>query len=111
MNLGAPKAKIVVAGDLVEDLRLVKDEDEIRIMRRAMTYADFKVQAGREFVQRNGSVTEDEILKVTGRCRRRPDVERTERRSGRGHRSSLRRTGAVRQALGVPARGSEQGPA
>jgi len=30
-----------------------------------MTYADFKVQAGREFVQHNGSVTEDEILKVT----------------------------------------------
>ena len=34
-------------------------------MRRAMTYADFKVQAGREFVQRNGGVSEDEILKVT----------------------------------------------
>ena len=65
MSLGAPKAKIVVAGDLVEDLRLVKDEDEVRIMRRAMNYADFKVQAGREFVQHNGSVTEDEILKVT----------------------------------------------
>ena len=30
-----------------------------------MTYADFKVQAGREFVQHNGSVSEDEILKVT----------------------------------------------
>jgi Xaa-Pro dipeptidase len=65
ISLGAPKAKIVVAGDLVDDLRLVKDEDEVRIMRRAMTYADFKVQAGREFVQHNGSVTEDEILKVT----------------------------------------------
>jgi Xaa-Pro dipeptidase len=65
MSLGAPQAKIVVAGDLVEDLRLVKDEDEIRIMRRAMTYADFKVQVGREFVQHNGSVTEDEILKVS----------------------------------------------
>jgi Xaa-Pro dipeptidase len=50
---------------LVETLRLVKDEDEIRIMRRAMSYADFKVQAGREFVQHNGSVSEDEILKVT----------------------------------------------
>jgi Xaa-Pro dipeptidase len=65
MNLGAPRARIVDAGDLVDDLRLVKDEDEIRIMRRAMTYADFKVQAGREFVQRNGAVSEDEILKVT----------------------------------------------
>src|ERR1700756_2657314 len=51
MKLGAPKAAIVDAGDIVENLRLVKDEDEIRIMRRAMTYADFKVQAGREFVQ------------------------------------------------------------
>ncbi len=65
MSLGAPKAEIVVAGDIVDDLRLVKDEDEIRIMRRAMIYADFKVQAGRDFVQRNGSVTEDEILKVS----------------------------------------------
>jgi Xaa-Pro dipeptidase len=65
ISLGAPKAEIVVAGDIVDDLRLVKDEDEIRIMRRAMTYADFKVQAGRDFVQRNGSVTEDEILKVS----------------------------------------------
>jgi Xaa-Pro dipeptidase len=65
ISLGAPKAEIVVAGDIVDDLRLVKDEAEIRIMRRAMTYADFKVQAGRDFVQRNGSVTEDEILKVS----------------------------------------------
>jgi Xaa-Pro dipeptidase len=65
MRLGAPKATLVDAGDIVEDLRLVKDEDEIRIMRRAMTYADFKVQAGREFVQHSGSVSEDEILKVT----------------------------------------------
>jgi Xaa-Pro dipeptidase len=65
MKLGAPKAKIVDAGDLIENLRQVKDEDEVRIMRRAMYFADFKVQAGREFVQRNGSVSEDEILKVT----------------------------------------------
>ena len=65
ISLGVPKAEIVVAGDIIDDLRLVKDEDEIRIMRRAMTYADFKVQAGRDFVQRNGGVTEDEILKVS----------------------------------------------
>ena len=42
MNVGAPKATIVDAGDLVEDLRLVKDEDEIRIMRRAMTLCRFQ---------------------------------------------------------------------
>jgi Xaa-Pro dipeptidase len=65
MKLGAPKATIVDAGDLVENLRWVKDEDELRIMRRAMYFADFTVQAGREFVQRNGSVTEDQIQKAT----------------------------------------------
>ena len=65
MKLGAPKATIVDAGDLVEKMRWVKDEDELGIMRRAMYFADFKVQAGREFVQQKGSVTEDEILKVT----------------------------------------------
>ena len=59
------RSKIIDAGDLIENLRQVKDEDEVRIMRRAMYFADFKVQAGREFVQRNGSVSEDEILKVT----------------------------------------------
>jgi len=65
MQLGAPNAEIVDAGELIEKLRWVKDDDELRIMRRAMYFADFKVQAGRDFVQRNGSVTEDEILKVT----------------------------------------------
>jgi Xaa-Pro dipeptidase len=65
MKLGAPRAEIVDAGDLIEQLRWVKDEDELRIMRRAMYFADFKVQAGRDFVERNGSVTEDQILKVT----------------------------------------------
>jgi Xaa-Pro dipeptidase len=62
---GAPKATIVEAGDLVENLRWIKDEDELRIMRRAMYFADFTVQSGRDFVQRNGSVTEDQILKAT----------------------------------------------
>src|SRR5207237_4304233 len=65
MKLGAPKATMVNAGDLIEHLRWVKDEDELRIMRRAMYFADFTVQAGREFVQHNGSVTEDQILKAT----------------------------------------------
>jgi len=65
MKLGAPAAEIVPAGDLIENLRWVKDGDEIAIMRRAMYFADYTVQAGREFVQRNGGVTEDEILKAT----------------------------------------------
>ena len=56
---------MVNAADLIEHLRWVKDEDELRIMRRAMYFADFTVQAGREFVQHNGSVTEDQILKAT----------------------------------------------
>jgi Xaa-Pro dipeptidase len=65
IKLGVPKADIVDAGDLIEQLRWVKDDDELRIMRRAMYFADFNVQAGRDFVQRNGSVTEDQILKAS----------------------------------------------
>jgi Xaa-Pro dipeptidase len=65
MKLGAPKATIVDAGDLVDRMRWVKDEDELRVMRRAMYFADFSVQAGREFVQHNRGVTEDQILKAT----------------------------------------------
>jgi Xaa-Pro aminopeptidase len=65
MKLGAPRATMVNAGDLIEHLRWVKDEDELRVMRRAMYFADFTVQAGREFVQKNGGVTEDQILKAT----------------------------------------------
>src|SRR5207302_4075152 len=41
------------------------DEDELRIMRRAMYFADFTVQAGREFIEKNGSVSEDQILKAS----------------------------------------------
>jgi Xaa-Pro dipeptidase len=65
MKEGAPQATIVDAGDLVENLRWIKDEDEIRIMRRAMYFADFTVQAGRDFVQHNGGATEDQILKAS----------------------------------------------
>jgi Xaa-Pro dipeptidase len=65
MKAGAPGATFVVAGDLLERLRWVKDEDEIAMMRRAMEFADFTVQAGRDFVERNGAVTEDQILKAT----------------------------------------------
>ena len=65
MKEGAPKAHIVDAEDIIDNLRWIKDEDELRIMRRAMYFADFTVQAGREFVEKNGGATEDQILKAT----------------------------------------------
>src|SRR5437660_4620768 len=65
MKLGAPNSTLVNAADLTERLRWVKDGDELRIMRRAMYFADFTVQAGREFVLHHGGVTEDQILKAT----------------------------------------------
>ena len=65
IKLGAPQAEIVDAGDVIEHLRWVKDEDEINIMRRGMYFADFYVQAGREFVQKHGNVSENEILKAS----------------------------------------------
>ncbi len=65
MKAGAPHAKIVVAEDLIERLRWVKDDQEIAMMRRAMEFADFVVQAGRDFVAANGAVTEDQILKAS----------------------------------------------
>jgi Xaa-Pro aminopeptidase len=65
MKLGAPKAKLVNAGDIVEEMRWVKDPAEIGVMRRSVYFADYTVQAGRAFIEANGSVTEDEILKAT----------------------------------------------
>ena len=65
IKAGAPQATLVNAGELVEKMRWIKDEDEHRIMRRAMYFADFTVQSGREFVQKNGTVTEDQILKAS----------------------------------------------
>src|SRR6185369_14709461 len=62
---GAPKARVVDASEIIEQLRRIKDEDEINLMRRAMYFADFTVKAGREFVQHNGTVTEDQILKAS----------------------------------------------
>ncbi len=64
IKLGAPNAEIVESGDLIEHMRWVKDEDELNIMRRGMYFSDFYVQAGREFVQSHGNVTENEILKA-----------------------------------------------
>src|SRR5215831_13891793 len=65
MQLGAPKAKLVDAGDIIEQMRWVKDADEIGVMRRATYFADYTVAAGRAYIQANGSVTEDQILKAT----------------------------------------------
>lgn len=64
MKLGAPQATIVDAGDLIEQLRWIKDQDEIQIMRRGMYFNDFAIGAGREFIQTHGAVTENEILKA-----------------------------------------------
>lgn len=64
IKLGAPGAEIVEADDLIEHMRWVKDEDEINVMRRGMYFNDFAIQAGREFVQSHGAVTEDQILKA-----------------------------------------------
>ncbi len=65
MSLGAPHARLVEADDLIEHLRWVKDDDELAVMRRAMYFADFAVQAARQFVTKEASVTEDHILKAT----------------------------------------------
>lgn len=65
IKLGAPKATIVNAGDLIDEMRYVKDDDEIAMMRRSMYFADFTVQAGRDYIQKTGGVTEDQILKAT----------------------------------------------
>jgi Xaa-Pro dipeptidase len=64
IKLGAPNAQLVDAEDIIETMRYVKDEDEINIMRRGMYFNDFAIQAGREFVQSHGSVSENEILKA-----------------------------------------------
>jgi Xaa-Pro dipeptidase len=65
MKLGAPKAKLVNAGDLVEQMRWTKDAEEIGVMRRATYFADYTVQSGRTFIEANGIVTEEQILKAT----------------------------------------------
>jgi len=66
IKLGAPDAEIVDAGDLIEEMRYVKDEDEINIMRRSMYFTEYSIQTGRDFVHKHGAVTENEILKAAG---------------------------------------------
>jgi len=64
IKLGAPDAGIVEAGDLIEEMRWVKDEDELNVMRRCMYFTEYSVQVGRDFVHTHGAVTEDEILRT-----------------------------------------------
>lgn len=65
IKLGAPDAEIVEADDLIEEMRWVKDEDELNVMRRSMYFTELSVQAGRDFVRSHGAVTEDEMLKAS----------------------------------------------
>lgn len=65
IRAAVPKATLMPADEIIEQMRWVKDEDELKVMRRAMYFADFSVQAGRDFVQHTGPVTEDQILKAT----------------------------------------------
>lgn len=66
MQSGAPHATFVNdGGDIVEKMRWVKDESELSVMRRAMEFADYTVKSAREFIEKNGSVTENDILKAS----------------------------------------------
>jgi len=65
MQLGAPKAKLTDAGDLVEQMRWIKDAEEIGVMRRATYFTDYTVAAARAYIEANGSVTENAILKAS----------------------------------------------
>ncbi|HTR26078.1 MAG TPA: Xaa-Pro peptidase family protein [Terriglobales bacterium] len=64
IKLGAPEAEIVEAFDIVEDMRQVKDEAELNVMRRSMFYTEYSVQVGRDYVHKHGAVSENEILKA-----------------------------------------------
>jgi Xaa-Pro aminopeptidase len=65
IQTGVPKAKLMEAGDIVEQMRWVKDADEIGVMRRAAYFADYTVAAGRAYIEANGNVTENDILKAS----------------------------------------------
>ena len=65
MRLGAPNATLVPVDKMIEHMRWVKDDAEIQLIQRAAYFADFAVQASRDFIQKNGPVTEDQMLKVS----------------------------------------------
>ncbi len=112
MQLGAPKAEIVDAGDLVEKMRWVKDEDEDP--HHAPGYGISPIsrcRPGREFVQHNGSVTEDQILKASADAVADKMSKELRDVQGVGIDASLRRTGALRQTFGDSACRAEPGSA
>jgi Xaa-Pro dipeptidase len=62
----APHATLVNdGGEIIEKMRWIKDESEISVHRRAVEYADYTVKAAREFIAKNGTVTENDILKAS----------------------------------------------
>ncbi|HHY32244.1 MAG TPA: aminopeptidase P family protein [Firmicutes bacterium] len=50
------------AGDIIAGMRLVKDEEEIQLIRKAALYSDFMVEEGVRVVKERGLVSEIEIL-------------------------------------------------
>jgi Xaa-Pro aminopeptidase len=48
-------------GQLVADMRLVKEPEELALMRQAGVYADFMVECGADLVRQRGSISELEI--------------------------------------------------
>ena len=99
---GAPKAKIVVAGDIVEDLRLVKDDGR----NSASFAAPLTLPTSKCWPAANSSSQRqrdrNEILKGLGRRRRRPDGSKELTISwALTFRSSFWRSGPLRQTLGV----------
>lgn len=50
--------------DVIDTMRYVKDADEIAMIRRACYFADLLCEAGRQFIEENGAVSEVEILQA-----------------------------------------------
>lgn len=66
MQAGAPHATFVNdGGEIIEKMRWVKDDSELSVTRRAIEFADYTVKSAREFIEKNGSVTENDILKAS----------------------------------------------
>jgi len=65
-----------------------------------MYFADFNVQAARDFVKRSAAFTEDQILKARRMHSRTKMSKELKDVMGVGIDASVRRAGAVRQTLG-----------
>ncbi|MCR4402646.1 MAG: Xaa-Pro peptidase family protein [Firmicutes bacterium] len=57
-----PEARWTEAGDIIAGMRLVKDEEEIELIRKAAMYSDFMVEEGVRVVKERGFISEIEIL-------------------------------------------------